>query len=81
MAQIDEHLIQPSTQLNALDIIDAHMDNKLPQLARECYFAEATVKPSPHNLCPSLWTNVSCTLNPCEEKHLTLLENKVGEME
>ena len=30
MAQIDEHLIQPSTQLGALDIIDAHMDDKLP---------------------------------------------------
>ena len=30
MAQIDEHLIQPSTQLGALDTFDAHMGNKLP---------------------------------------------------
>jgi hypothetical protein len=41
MAQIDEHLIQPSTQLDTLDTVDAHMGNKLPRLARECYFAEA----------------------------------------
>jgi hypothetical protein len=33
MARIDEHLIQPSAQLSALDIIDAQMGNKLPQLA------------------------------------------------
>jgi hypothetical protein len=33
MAQINKHLIQPSAQLSALDIIDTQMDDKLPQLA------------------------------------------------
>ena len=41
MAQIDGHLIQPSTQLGALDTVDAHMGNKLPQLTQECYFSES----------------------------------------
>ena len=30
MAQINKHLIQPSAQLSALDIIDAQMGDKLP---------------------------------------------------
>jgi hypothetical protein len=30
MARIDEHLIRPSAQLSALDIIDAQIGNKLP---------------------------------------------------
>jgi hypothetical protein len=42
MAQIDQHLIQPSAQLDALDIVGAQIGDKLPQLARECYFAEAS---------------------------------------
>jgi hypothetical protein len=47
MAQVDKHLIQPSTQLSALDIIDAQMGDKLPQLARECYFTEASCQAEP----------------------------------
>jgi hypothetical protein len=47
MAQVDKHLIQPSTQLSALDIIDAQMGDKLPQLARECYFIEASCQAEP----------------------------------
>jgi hypothetical protein len=50
MAQVDEHLIQPSAQLSALDIIDAQMGDKLPQLARECYFAEASCQAEPSQL-------------------------------
>ena len=50
MAQIDGHLIQPSTQLGALDMVDAHMGNKLPQLARECYFDEAICQAEPSQL-------------------------------
>jgi hypothetical protein len=42
MAQIDEHLIRPSTQLGALNIVNAYMGNQLPQLARDCYSAEAS---------------------------------------
>jgi len=33
MAQVDRHLIQPSAQLSALDIVDAQMGDKLQQLA------------------------------------------------
>ena len=50
MAQIDEHLIQPSTQLGALDMVDAYMGNRLPQLTRECYFAEAICQAEPSHL-------------------------------
>jgi hypothetical protein len=50
MAQVDKHLIQPSAQLSALDIIDAQMGDKLPQLARECYFAEASCQAEPSQL-------------------------------
>jgi hypothetical protein len=50
MAQIDEHLIQPSTQLGTLDIVDAYMGNQLPQLARDCYFAEASCQAEPSQL-------------------------------
>jgi hypothetical protein len=50
MAQIDEHLIQPSTLLDTLDIIDTYMGNQLPQLARDCYFAEASCQAEPSQL-------------------------------
>jgi hypothetical protein len=50
MAQIEEHLIQPSTQLGTLGIVDAYMGDKLPQLARECYFAEASCQADPSQL-------------------------------
>jgi len=50
MAQVDKHLIQPSTQLSTLDIIDAQMGDKLPQLARECYFTEASCQAEPSQL-------------------------------
>ena len=50
MSQIDEHLIQPSAQFGSLDIVDTHMGNRLPQLARECYFAEAICQAEPSQL-------------------------------
>jgi hypothetical protein len=50
MVQIDEHLIQPSTQLDTLDIVDTYMGNQLPQLARDCYFAEASCQAEPSQL-------------------------------
>jgi hypothetical protein len=50
MAQVDKHLIQPSAQLSALDIVDAQMGDKLQQLARECYFAEASCQAEPSQL-------------------------------
>jgi hypothetical protein len=50
MAQIDEHLIQSSAQLGTLNIVDEFMGNQLPQLARECYFAEASCQAEPSQL-------------------------------
>jgi hypothetical protein len=50
MAQIDKHLIQPSTQLGALDIVDAYMGNQLLQLAQDCYFVEASCQAEPSEL-------------------------------
>jgi hypothetical protein len=50
MARVDKHLIQPSVQLSALDIIDAQMGDKIQQLARECYFAEASCQAEPSQL-------------------------------
>ena len=50
MAQIDEHLVQPSTQLGTLDIVDAYIGNQLPQLARDCYFSEASCQAEPSQL-------------------------------
>jgi hypothetical protein len=42
IAQVDKYMIKPSTQLSALNIIDAQMEDKLQQLARECYFVKAS---------------------------------------
>jgi hypothetical protein len=50
MAQIDEHLIRPSTQLDTLNIVNAYMGNQLPQLARDCYSAEASCQAEPSQL-------------------------------
>jgi hypothetical protein len=49
-AQIYKHLIQPSAQLGALELVDVQIDDKLPQLARECYFAEASCQAEPSQL-------------------------------
>ena len=49
-AQIDKHLIQPSAQLGALELVDVQIDDKLPQLAQECYFAEARCQAEPSPL-------------------------------
>ena len=50
MAKIDKHLLKPSMQLSALDIVDAQMGDKLQHLARECYFAEASCQAEPSQL-------------------------------
>jgi hypothetical protein len=49
-AKIEKHLIQPSTQLGALEIVDVQIDDKLPQLARECYFSKASCQAEPSQL-------------------------------
>jgi len=42
IVQIDKYIIKPSMQLCAIDIIDGEMEDRLPQLAHECYFFEAS---------------------------------------
>jgi hypothetical protein len=42
MSQIEGHLIHPSIQLGTLDILNKYMENRTPQLTRDCYFAEAS---------------------------------------
>ena len=49
-AQIYKDLIQPSAQLGTLDIVGAQIGDKLPQLARECYFSEARCQAEPSQL-------------------------------
>jgi hypothetical protein len=50
LAQIDRHLIQPSVQLGALKLVNQQIENKLPQLTRECYSAEASCQAEPSQL-------------------------------
>jgi hypothetical protein len=62
MARVDRHLIQPSAQLSALDIIDAKMGDKMQQLARECYFTKASCQAEPSRLVSQLVERcISCT--------------------
>jgi hypothetical protein len=49
-AQIDKHLIRPSARLGVLELVDIQVDGKLPQLARECYLAEARCQAEPSQL-------------------------------
>ena len=44
---VDNYMIKPSAQLSALDIIGAQMEDKLQQLARECYFIKASCQAEP----------------------------------
>jgi hypothetical protein len=62
MAKIDKHLLKPSAQLSALDIVDAQMGDKIQQLARECYFAEANCQ-AEHSQLVSQFVEkcISCT--------------------
>jgi hypothetical protein len=50
LAQIDRHLIQPSAQLGALKLVNQQIEDKLPQLTRECYSAEASCQAEPSQL-------------------------------
>jgi hypothetical protein len=42
IVQVDKCMIKPSARLCAIDIIDGQMEDRLQQLARECYFFEAS---------------------------------------
>jgi hypothetical protein len=62
IVQVDRYMIKPSAQLSALDIIDAQMEDKLQQLARECYFVEASCQAEPSRLISQLVERcIACT--------------------
>jgi hypothetical protein len=50
ITHIDRCMIKPSTQLCAIEIIDGQMEDMLQQLARECYFFEASCQDEPSRL-------------------------------
>jgi hypothetical protein len=47
IVQVDKCMIKPNAQLCAIDIIDGQMEDRLQQLARECYFFEANCQAKP----------------------------------
>jgi len=62
IVQIDKCMIKPSAQLCAIDIIDRHMEARLPQLARDCYSFEANYQAEPSRLISRLVERcVTCT--------------------
>jgi hypothetical protein len=50
IVQVDRCMIKPSAQLCAIDIIDGKMEDRLQQLAHECYFFEASCQAKPSRL-------------------------------
>jgi hypothetical protein len=62
IVQVDKYMIKPSTQLCTIDIIDGQMEDRLQQLARECYFFEASCQAEPSWLISQLVERcVACT--------------------
>ena len=62
IVQVDKCMIKPSVQLCTIDIIDGQMEDRLQQLARECYFFEASCQAEPSRLISQLVERcVACT--------------------
>jgi ArsR family metal-binding transcriptional regulator len=62
IVQVDECMIKPSAQLCAIDIINEQMEDRLQQLARECYFFEASYQAEPSWLISQLVERcIACT--------------------
>ena len=62
IVQVDECMIKPSTQLCTIDIINGQMEDRLQQLARECYFFEASCQAEPSQLISQLVERcIACT--------------------
>jgi len=60
--QIYKCMIKPSVQLCAIDIIDRQMEERLPQLAPDCYSFEANCQAEPSRLISRLVERcVTCT--------------------
>jgi hypothetical protein len=50
IVQIDKWIIKPSVQLCAIDTLDRQMEERLPQLVRDCYVFEANCQAEPSRL-------------------------------
>jgi hypothetical protein len=62
IVQIDKCMIKPSVQLCAIDIIDRQMEDRLLELARDCYSFEANCQAEPSRLISWLVERcVTCT--------------------
>jgi hypothetical protein len=62
IVQIDKCMIKPSVQLCAIDIIDRKMEERLLQLARDCYSFEANCQAEMSRLISRLVERcVTCT--------------------
>ena len=54
IVQIDKCMIKPSVQLCTINIIDRKMEDRLQQLARDCYSFEANCQEEPSRLISRL---------------------------
>ena len=54
LVQVDKYMIKPSAQLGGLNIIDAQVEDKMQQLAQECYFVEASFQAEASRLVSQL---------------------------
>jgi hypothetical protein len=62
IVQIDKCMIKSSAQLCTIDIIDRQMEDRLPQLAQDCYSFEANCQAEPSRLISRLVERcVTCT--------------------
>jgi hypothetical protein len=62
VVQVNKCMIKPSARLCAIDIIDGKMEDRLQQLARECYFFESNCQEEPSRLISQLVERcVACT--------------------
>jgi hypothetical protein len=82
IVQVDKCMIKPSAQLCAIDIIDGQMEDRLQQLARECYFFEASCQAEPSWLISQLVERcVTCTEPAQQPTCMAPSEDREGEME
>ena len=62
IVEIDKCMIKPSLQLCTIDIIDKQMEERLLQLAQDCYSFEANCQAEPSRLISRLVERcVTCT--------------------
>ena len=81
IVQIDKCMIKPSVQLCAIDIIDRQMEERLPQLARDCYSFEVDVKQNRQGWYLGWLKYVSHVPSMHEDKILARNKDKEEEME